>query len=136
MKTPRSQRHPRQKPERGFSLLEVMFALFLVAVVIGMTTQVASNSVRNATALKESTFARWVALNQLELYKMQVASGNNAGGDDQGEDEMGDLSWRWVRAVKQSSTTELLEVKVSVYPVEGGDEDSPVASAKGYVQVQ
>jgi len=60
--------HRDQKAHKssGFSLLEVLVALFIVATVIAMATKVASNSVRNARLMKESTFAQWVALNELD----------------------------------------------------------------------
>lgn len=127
-----------QKPKRtrqlsaGFSLVEVMFALFLIVLVIGIASQVAGNSVRNANSLKESTFARWVALNQLDLYQMSANAGK-AEGSGSGEEEMGGIPWRWVREVNPSSSEILLEVKVVVY--HGGDstDEEPVATVKGYV---
>ena len=98
-----------RKKSRGFSLVEVMFALFIIALVIGIATEVAGNSVRNVTSMKESTFARWVGLNQLELYKIEVAQGTRVVGPgfDQGEAEMGNMVWRWVREVGSSNSADL-----------------------------
>ena len=120
---------------KGFSLIEVMFALFLIVMVIGIATEVAGNSVRNVTSLKESTFARWVGLNQLDMYKIEVAQGTRTVGVgiDEGESEMGNMQWRWVREVGGSSSADLLEMKVSVYRESDSSGDDPVIIVKGYI---
>ncbi len=119
----------------GFSLIEVMFALFLIVLVIGIATEVAGNSVRNVTYMKESTFARWVGLNQIELYKIEVAQGTRVVGVgfDQGEAEMGSMQWRWEREVGASNSADLLEMKVAVYRQDDGSDADPVIVVKGYI---
>ena len=123
-------------PSKGFSLVEVMFALFLIVLVIGIASQVASNSVRNANSMKESTFARWVGLNQLELYQMAIDAGTAGSGNDEGEEEMGDMQWRWVREVVPSSSDALMEVKVTVYKSGENLAEEPSASVKGYIKAR
>lgn len=124
-----------RRQHKGFSLIEVMFALFLIVLVIGIATEVAGNSVRNVTSLKESTFARWVGLNQLELYKIEVAQGTRivGMGIDEGESEMGNMQWRWVREVGGSNSADLLEMKVSVYRSDDSSDLDPVMVVKGYI---
>ena len=123
-----------RKHGAGFSLVEVLMALFLVAMVIGIASQVAGNSVRNASSLKESTFARWVALNQIESYKIEIAQGAIASpGSDSGEAEMGNSEWRWLREVSNSSSDTLLEIKVTVFRAEDSSEENPIITMKGYV---
>lgn len=124
-----------RKNSKGFSLIEVMFALFLIVMVIGIATEVAGNSVRNVTSLKESTFARWVGLNQLDMYKIEVAQGKRVVGVgiDEGESEMGNMRWRWVREVGSSNSPDLLEMKVSVYREADSRDVDPVIVVKGYI---
>ncbi len=119
----------------GFSLLEVMMALFIVALVIAAVSKVALNSTRNARLMKESTLAHWVALNELDRYQIDLALGK-AGGASEGEEEMGNMSWHWVREVKPSSSSDLMEVKVSVYHIDDRSEEEAVATAKAYVPAQ
>ncbi|MEZ5448232.1 MAG: type II secretion system minor pseudopilin GspI [Thiolinea sp.] len=122
------------RQRRGFSLVEVMFALFIIVLVIGIAAEVAGNSVRNVTLMKESTFARWVALNQLELYKIEIAQGTSQpGAGGSGEEEMGNMQWRWVREVSNSGSADLLEVRVSVYREDDPGSAEPVITMKGYI---
>lgn len=119
--------------QTGFSLVEVLFALFIIALVIGIASQVAANSVRNAQLLKEATFARWVGLNQLDLYQMAVDN-NSPEPDMQGEEDMGNMPWRWTRETKPSGADILLEVKVSVFHGNNSADTEPVAVVKSYVR--
>ena len=121
---------------RGFSLVEVLFALFLVALVVGVATEVAGNSVRNVSSLKEATFARWVALNQIDVYRIervQAGDGPAPNGNAQGEEEMGNMQWRWQREVSSGSSAGLLEIRVAVYRADDVSSDEPVLTMKGYV---
>lgn len=119
--------------QTGFSLVEVMFALFIIVLVISIASQVAGNSARNAQILKETTFARWVGLNQLDLYQMAIDN-NSLEPASEGEEEMGNIPWRWLRETKPSSAEILLEVKVSVFHGNNSTDNEPVAVVKGYVR--
>lgn len=120
-------------PQAGFSLVEVMFALFIIVLVIGIASQVAANSARNAQILKEATLARWVALNQLDLYRM-AKDNDSLEPPSEGEEEMGNIPWRWVREVKPSNADILIEVRVSVFHGNNPTDTEPVAVVKGYIR--
>ena len=51
---------------RGFTLIEVLIALAVVALALLGLTRVAALQVRDFDALRERTFAGWVAANALE----------------------------------------------------------------------
>lgn len=120
-------------PQAGFSLVEVMFALFIIVLVIGIASQVAANSARNAQILKEATLARWVALNQLDLYLM-ARDNDSPEPPSEGEEEMGNIPWRWVREVNLSSADILIVVRVSVFHGDNSTDTEPVAIVKGYIR--
>ena len=122
----------------GFSLVEVLLALFMIALVIGVASEVTGHTVRNISSLQSSTFARWVALNQIESYKIEIAQGTAiaSAGADSGEAEMGNREWRWLREVSNSSSDTLLEVKVMVFHADDQTEEEPIVTVKGYVPVE
>jgi len=49
---------------------------------------------------------------------------------------MGDMTWRWVREIKPSNSSDLVAVTVSVYHDDDLAEEEPVAAAKVYVPSQ
>lgn len=113
---------------KGFSLIEVMMALFLISLVIGVSSSLAGNALRNANELTDSTMARWVALNQVT--EAQLMSPLKTGKTD-GKETMGQVEWRWQREIQPSQDESLLEINVQVFRAEGRSE-TPVASVKGY----
>lgn len=120
------------RAQQGFSLLEVLLALFIVALVIGMATQVAGTSIRNTTMLQETTFARWVGFNQIEMYKIKKANNETPAAQEEGDEEMGNMTWHWVREVGNSSAADIAEIKVKVYREGQQNDQDPVATVKGY----
>lgn len=113
---------------KGFSLIEVMMALFLISLVIGVSSSLAGNALRNANELTDTTMARWVALNQIT--EAQLMSPLKTGKAD-GKETMGQVEWRWQREIQPSQDESLLEINVQVFRAEGRSE-MPVASVKGY----
>lgn len=51
----------------GFTLLEVMVALAIVAIALGAVLSTSAKDTGNLTHLRDKTLANWVALNQLNL---------------------------------------------------------------------
>lgn len=113
---------------RGFSLIEVMMALFLIALVIGVSSSLAGNALRNANELTDATLARWVALNQVT--EAQLMSPLKTGTTD-GKETMGQLEWRWQRDIQPSQDESLLEINIKVFRATSTSE-TPVATVKGY----
>lgn len=58
----------------GFTLLEVMVALFILAVTTGALSRMASQATRNSYQLEIRQHASWVAQNQLALILLGTES--------------------------------------------------------------
>lgn len=58
---------------RGFTLVEVMIALAVFAVIATGLTLTATQSIRNTEGLQDRTLARWVAENQLNELRLADA---------------------------------------------------------------
>jgi len=57
---------------RGFTLLEVLIALAVLAIGMIAVIGTAGTSTRTAAELKEETFAHWVAMNELASLRLSA----------------------------------------------------------------
>ncbi|MEM6985071.1 MAG: type II secretion system minor pseudopilin GspI [Pseudomonadota bacterium] len=78
---------------RAFTLIEVMFALAIVATGIAALTAAGVNFSSNANYLRDKTFARWVASDK--LIEMRVTRAWPDLGKDEGQWEMAGQTWHW-----------------------------------------
>lgn len=74
----------RMQPNRpaGFTLLEVMIALAVFAVIASGLTLTATQSIRNTEGLQDRTLARWVAENHLNELRLSDLPAINDYSDD------------------------------------------------------
>jgi len=101
----------------GFTLLEVLVALAIFAIVAAVVLTAAGRSVNNAGRLEALTLAGWIADNRLtELQLQQPAP--SVGREDQ-DVEFGGRRWQTLSEVQTSGTPGLLRIRVWVAAAEG-----------------
>lgn len=98
--------------ERGFTLLEVLVSMVIVAVILVGSLQVISTSSKTAGDLNDHAVATWVAHNQLA--KVQLGLVTVAVGEQSGQVEMGLRQWVWSMTTEATRADELLKVTVQV----------------------
>jgi len=128
------------KSAAGFTLLEVLVALMVLALSLGAVIQTTGNYTVNQAYLRDRTFAEWVARNLLA--EAQLENDWPSTGQTKGEAEfplaaadMPGREWRWVIQVTQTPEEDLRRLDISVYP---GNEDvdgdtEPTASLSGFI---
>jgi general secretion pathway protein I len=112
---------------RGFTLIEVLIALAVVALALLGLTRVAALQVRDFDALRERTLAGWVAANVLE--ETRLAASMPATGRSDGRVEFASRSWRWTRDVSTTPDPSTRRVDIKVFEGEAKD---PVANLSGF----
>jgi type II secretion system protein I len=98
----------------GFTLIEVMVALVIVAFGMGAVLAALSSAAGNISALHDKTLAQWVALNQVAdtRLSLQVPSTGTSEGDVKA---FGNANWHWRQdIVPVPSIPGLLEIVVRV----------------------
>jgi general secretion pathway protein I len=83
---------------RGFTLLEVMVALGIVAVALGAIIQAAGGAANTVGALRTRTVAGWVALNATNTLLLEPEW--PAEGKREGKTEMAGQEWHWQVQIK------------------------------------
>jgi general secretion pathway protein I len=111
----------------GFTLVEVLVALAIVALgLIGVFAQV-SQSATSANRLRDKTLADWVALNTLtDLRLSGVFPKVGTTSDDV---DMADTKWHWEMKVSETEGLRRADVTVSLAETP----DRPLAIASGFV---
>jgi general secretion pathway protein I len=127
-----------KRGSQGFTLLEVLIALVVLALSLGAAIRAVGEYTVNQAYLRDRTFAEWVAHNQ--LVTAQLAGEWPSIGRQKGEAEMplgaaadGGREWRWVMQVTQTPEEDLRRLDIDVYPASAPDDADPSASLSGFI---
>ena len=82
---------------RGFTLLEVLIALAIVAMSVGALLGTVTSSASNVIYLKDKTLAEWVALNRLA--ELRIDKNMPDVGKRKGNSVLGGMRWEWEEEV-------------------------------------
>jgi general secretion pathway protein I len=97
---------------RGFTLLEVLVALAIFALVAASVLGVSARSLQTAAKLEDKTMAMWVADNQLS--EMQLAPEVPSVGNQQGQVDFANRQWLWQSTVETTSEPAMRRVTIWV----------------------
>lgn len=103
----------------GFTLLEVLVALAVLAIAMGAIINAATQSIASTAALRDQTFAGWVALNQVNARLLDPEPWPEEG-SVQGSAELANRVWRWQARFAKTDDPDLRRLDVTVRAGEDG----------------
>jgi general secretion pathway protein I len=113
------------KTWRGFTLIEVLVALFIVALGMVAMFKALSGAAENAIQMRERTFAAWVGFNQLATERLRA--GPSLTGTQEHDIEFAGTRWHWLQTIED---IQLPGVKRITIQIRHADDDKGPASDK------
>lgn len=103
--------------QRGFTLVEVMVALAVIAIALSASISSSATAVNNLAGMKERTIAHFVAMNELARVELE---GNKIPQKLDGTTEMAGRDWYWKMKIENTAdaSNDLKYLDIRVY----GDE--------------
>jgi len=113
---------------RGFTLLEVVVALLIVALALAAAVQLTGSAADNLSAMTRKTEAHWVGMNQLA--ELRARGAYPATGKSQGKSEEAGHDWYWSQEVSQGPVRGLRKIAIRV---RAGEKSPVLATVRGFI---
>ena len=97
---------------KGFTLIEVMVALAIVALYLAAVTASMSQMIDAAQTMKDRTYASWIAQNRIA--ELRLAPATPKVGASNGEIDYANTEWSWRSVVSETGVDDLYRIDVSV----------------------
>lgn len=115
----------------GFTLVEVLVALMVVALGLAALMTAVSSTARTSGHLRDSTLAQWIALNRLTEVRLTVNKlGQSA---DTGQLEYANRTWHYDTRYFDTSIAGMKRVVVRVWLGAAGTKSNPVAESYAFM---
>lgn len=98
--------------QSGFTLIEVLMALAIIALSVGTAMRATSAAVSNNGDVRDRMMARWVGKN--ELARLQMAPALPALGTLSGEAMQGNVGFAWNASINSTPNPSFRKVEIIV----------------------
>jgi general secretion pathway protein I len=115
----------------GFTLVEVLVALVVVALGLTALLVAVNGTARTSGLLRDKSLAQWIALNRLSEVRLNVSKfGQNT---DTGELEFSGRKWHYDTRYFDTNVASMKRIVVRVYQGDAKAKGNPIVQAVGFL---
>lgn len=114
----------------GFTLVEVLVALVIVALGSAAVLSALTTGADSTARLRERSFAEWVASNR--LVEARTSREAPKPGSREGEVEFAGSMWQWREDIGRTPIKGMLQIKVSARPKADGQHEEWLVTLIGF----
>ena len=120
---------------RGFTLIELMVALAIVAIVSTTVLVRGGETAAQTHSMERRAIARWAVENEIERARLRQAEQREpaATGTDRRRVNLGSREWLIIEDVNETSHPSLWRVEYSVFVLQDGREVGPVDTLTAFI---
>ena len=109
----------RKKTSSGFTLVEVLLALAVIAIALTALLKVTAQNIENTQRIKDKTISHWIAMqgvSMIQLNLLQVTSGQ----DSTQVTSMLNQKWYWRARVSSTPLKQIQQITILVSQKQSG----------------
>ncbi|MDG2071882.1 MAG: type II secretion system minor pseudopilin GspI [Pseudomonadales bacterium] len=117
----------------GFTLIEVMIALAIFAIVSTTLIKNATQTVSQSRIIQERSMAQWIAESEMQTLRLQPRTQENflSQGTNMNSQTMGGREWQVEVDVRSTENELVRRVEITVFDEQ--DLDTPLANLSGFL---
>jgi general secretion pathway protein I len=108
-----------QDKTNGFTLIEVLLALAIIAIALTALLKATSQDVENTSRIKEKTISHWIAEQGVNMIQLGLLQPNQSQESTQATIMLGE-KWFWRAAVQSTPIKRLQKIVISVSQNQSG----------------
>jgi general secretion pathway protein I len=120
-----------RRTQRGFTLVEVLVALVIVALGLAALMVAVSGAARTSGYLRDKTLAQWIALNRLTEVRLTVNKLGDTG--DTAEINFANRTWHYDTRYFDTTIPNMKRVVVRVWEGDAKTKGNPVAETTSFL---
>ena len=117
--------------ERGFTLVEVLVALLIVALGLAALMTTIGSAANTSAILRDKTIAEWIAMNRLVEVRLNLPQ--TGGHGNRAELRYANREWHYDTRYANTTVPSMRRVTVRVWAGKRGTKGAPLAEAIGFV---
>jgi general secretion pathway protein I len=132
---------PSSRPDRGFTLVEVLVALVVVALGLAALMVAVQGAARTSGYLRDKTLAQWIALNRLAEVRLTVnklaaqtsAQASAAQNNDTGQLDFASRTWHYDTRYFDTTFPGMKRVVVRVWAGDAKTKGNPITETTSFL---